>query len=319
MKLQTNTATPHHQLIQTNVSLHDKTFFRTGGPAAYFIEPTTFDELQYAIAFAHEHALPIFVLGSGANILISDEGCDGLVIKPNMTDITITNNLLTAGAGTTLDMLITASLDNQLGGLEVFSGIPGTVGGSTYINVHYFEHGLSDFIVSGQIMNMQTGEITSVDVEWFQFGYDQSKLFDKKHMLVSTTFKLKPLSENETAFARGRRHEIIRHRERRYPKTHTCGSFFRNFTPDEVTLEINGRKMIFIAYYLDKLGLKGELSVGDAIVSYQHANMIVNRGNATSHDIIALAQTMQQKVLDTYGIIPQPECQLIGFRDYPLL
>lgn len=319
MKLQINHPTPLPQSLRTNIPLHDKTFFRTGGPAAYFSEPTTVDELQYARTFAHDNSLPIFILGSGANILISDEGCDGLVIKPHMTNITITDDLVTAEAGTTLNALIITSLEHQLGGLEVFSGIPGTVGGSTYINVHYFEHGLSDFIVSGQVMNVKTGEITTVDAEWFQFGYDQSKLFDKQHILVSTTFKLAPLSQTDAAFALGRRHEIIRHRERRYPKTHTCGSFFRNFTPDEVTLEINGRKMIFIAYYLDKLGMKGELTAGDAIISYQHANMIINRGTATSHDIITLARTMQQKVFDAYGIIPQPECQLVGFSKYPLL
>ncbi len=77
--------------------------------------------------------------------------------------------------------------------------------------------------------------------------------------------------------------------------------------------------MIFVAYYLDKLGIKGELSIGDAVVSFQHANMIVNRGEATSDDIAALARTMQSLVKEQFGIVPQPECQLIGFRDYPLL
>jgi UDP-N-acetylmuramate dehydrogenase len=77
--------------------------------------------------------------------------------------------------------------------------------------------------------------------------------------------------------------------------------------------------MIFVAYYLDKLGIKGQLNMGGAIVSYQHANMIVNQGTATSSDIINLARTMQEMVHKGYGIIPQPECRLIGFKEYPLL
>jgi UDP-N-acetylmuramate dehydrogenase len=139
------------------------------------------------------------------------------------------------------------------------------------------------------------------------------------HLLFDATFKLKRTDALGIAYARGRRVEIIRHRAARYPTKNTCGSFFRNFLPEEVTLESNGKKMIYVAYYLDKIGAKGTLSVGDAIVSHQHANMIVNKGNATSADIITLARTMQQMVADQFTIVPQPECQLLGFIEYPLL
>src|SRR5690606_7761801 len=99
----------------------------------------------------------------------------------------------------------------------------------------------------------------------------------------------------------------------------TCGSFFRNFLPHEVTLEIHDKKIIFVAYYLDKIGIKGSLQKGGALVSRQHANMIVNTGNATSSDVIAIALEMQKLVYEQFGIIPQPECQLVGFKEYPLL
>ena len=120
-------------------------------------------------------------------------------------------------------------------------------------------------------------------------------------------------------YAKGRSEEMIRHRAKRYPTAYTCGSFFRNFHEHEVTLMSQGKKLIYVAYYLDKIGVKGQLLVGDAVVSYQHANMIVNRGKATTADIIALAQKMQTMVLDQFGILPQPECRLIGFKQYPLL
>ena len=305
-------------LIQTNIPLHDKNWFATGGPAKFFAQPANPHEFQEAIQFAQNHALPIFILGKGANILISDAGFDGLVIQPQLTQMLIDDHLVKAGAGTSMHDLIEFCLNNNLIGLEEFSGIPGTVGGSVYINLHYFQFLLEQFLVTATVIHAKNGALEQVAPEWFKFGYDQSRLQEEEYYLVDATFKLKKVSELETAFAKGRRVEIIRHRNSRYPTKNTCGSFFRNFHEHEVTLMSNGKKMIFVAYYLDKLGVKGQLQVGGAIVSYQHANMLVNQGNATSSDLINLARTMQEMVYKNYTIIPQPECRLIGFKEYPL-
>ena len=326
--MQKRTAYPetHHSssLIQTNVSLADKNWFKTGGSARFYCEPTTTEQFQEAITYATTHNLDIFMLGQGANILISDEGFDGLVIRPLLTTITTISvdddaALVKAGAGVTMPDLIDYCLNNNLIGLEEFSGIPGTVGGSVYINLHYCNFLLANFLVSAEIINKKTGALEIVDAQWFNFGYNDSQLHKKDYFLVSATFCLQPATAEETAFAQGRKTEIIRHRAHRYPQVRTCGSFFRNFLPDEVTLEVDKKKIIFVAYYLDKIGIKGTLRSGDAIVSPQHANMLVNLGNATSTDIITLARQMQQLVLDKFNIIPQPECQLIGFKEYPLL
>ena len=131
--------------------------------------------------------------------------------------------------------------------------------------------------------------------------------------------ELKKVDDLKCAYQKGRRDEIVRYRTRQYPTSHTCGCFFKNFHQDEVTLEIDNKKMIYVAYYLDKIGIKGNLTTGDATVSYKHANMLVNKGNATTSDIIALARTIQELVKQKYGIIPQPECLLVGFEKYPLL
>jgi len=311
-------------MIQQNIPLHDKNWFGTGGPARFFAEPTTAQEFQEALAFARAHTLPVFILGQGANILISDAGFPGLVIRPALREIRIVsetteNVILQAGAGVTIHDLILWCLDNNISGLEEFSGIPGTVGGSVYINLHYYDFLLDHFFVEGTIIEKNTGIISTVPSAWFNFGYDQSRLHDGTHFLLSATFSLKKISALETSYARGRREEIIRHRVKRYPAKNTCGSFFRNFHDNEVTLMSAGKKMIYTAYYLDKLGIKGELQVGDAIVSYQHANMLVNKGNATSADIVGLARQIQKQVKAQFGIVPQPECQLIGFGQYPLL
>ena len=312
--------------ILENISLADKNWFLTGGSARYFCEPITVSDFQEALKFAHTNNLAVFVLGQGANVLISDDGFDGLVIRPQVIkeDPVIacydeSTVLVTAKAGCTMHDLIEFCLANNISGLEEFSGIPGTVGGSVFINLHYFQFFLSDFLINAQVIEQKTGEVKTVDLDWFAFGYDQSRLMQRDYYLVSATFRLKKVTDLETAYAKGRRVEIIRHRNSRYPSVRTCGSFFRNFHDNEVTLMSNGKKMIYVAYYLDKIGIKGQLQVGDAVVSYQHANMIVNSGKATSTDIVELVRTMQQMVKDAYGITPQPECLLIGFKTYPLL
>ncbi len=314
-------------IILENISLADKNWFLTGGDARYFCEPTNVAEFQEALRFAADNRLEIFVLGQGANVLISDDGFDGLVIRPQTIYLiepkieqeTDQTALVTASAGCTINDLIEFCLAHNLSGLEEFSGIPGTVGGSVFINLHYFQFFLSHFLVSAQVIEHVTGEVKMVDLDWFHFGYDESRLMKRDYYLVSATFRVKRVSDIETAYAQGRRVEIIRHRNSRYPSVRTCGSFFRNFHDDEVTIISNGKKMIYVAYYLDKIGVKGQLAVGDAVVSYQHANMLVNSDKATSSDIIQLVRTMQQMVKDVYGITPQPECLLIGFKQYPLL
>ncbi|MCL5436586.1 MAG: UDP-N-acetylmuramate dehydrogenase [Candidatus Dependentiae bacterium] len=311
--------------IHEHVPLREKTWFRVGGPARWYCEPQNNAEFAGAAAWAQEQGVPIFVLGNGANLLVSDAGFAGLVIAPKNRTLEIRagddgeHASVTAGAGVTIDDLISYCLNNNLLGLEEFSGIPGTVGGSVFINLHYFSFRLSQFLVSGRVIDVKSGEIMPVENSWFNFGYDYSTLHEQKHLLLDATFRVKRATDLETAFARGRQTEIIRHRRQRYPYQNTCGSFFRNFHEDEVTIVSNGKKMIFIAYYLDKLGIKGVLAVGDALVSHQHANMIVNRGNATAQDIVELARKMQELVRDNFGIVPQAECQFVGFEKHPLL
>ncbi len=236
--------------IQENISLSDKNWFRSGGNARFFCGPKNVLEFQQALDFARNNNFEVFVLGEGANILISDDGFDGVVIKPQIKDMTILNKneseaLVQVGAGARFHDLITFCLDNNLSNLEEFSGIPGTVGGCVYINIHYYEFLLDQFLTEAQVIHCKTGEVMTVKADWFNFGYDQSKLLDKEYFLVSATFKLKVLNDIETAFAKGRHVEIIRHRERRYPTQGTCGSFFRNFHPTEIAN--TAKKLVFVA------------------------------------------------------------------------
>ncbi len=317
--------TPLPNNIEQNIPLQTKNYFQTGGSAAYFAQPQTKQAFASALSFANMHHLPVTILGHGANVLISDEGIDGLVICPALVYAyhspgdNAEQILVTAGAGLALHDLIFYCLENGLLGLEEFSGIPGTVGGSLYINAHYFEFLLEHFLINARVIEKNTGAIESVTTPWFNFGYNQSTLQEKKYFLLDATFAIRPGTPLEIAYAQGRRTEIIRHRAKRYPLHGTCGSFFRNFYDHEVSLESQGKKIIYAAYYLDKLGVKGTLSSGGAAISHQHANMIINKGTATSHDIISLARTVQTMAYETFGIKLQPECQLLGFVKYPLL
>jgi UDP-N-acetylmuramate dehydrogenase len=322
--------TPHKKqsssfahIIRENYPLKHLTWFQTGGNARYFSAPESPEELSYAINYARTQDFPIFMLGQGANILIHDEGYKGLVVKPHLKKIetvkkTESHAYVKAESGACFQELISWCLDHNIIGLEEFSGIPGTVGGSVFINIHYFEYLLSNFIDSAEVICKHTGNIHTVDQSWFNFGYNTSKLHEKEHYLASATFKLSTCDSLTSAYARGKRDQIIRHRNARYPQSRTCGSFFRNFFDHEVTLKTaQGKPLIYVAYYLDKIGVKGYLKVGDAIVSHKHANMIVNQGNATTDDIVKLTKQMQDLVYESFGIKPQPECQLIGFASSP--
>ncbi|MFC1894859.1 UDP-N-acetylmuramate dehydrogenase [Candidatus Dependentiae bacterium] len=305
--------------ILKNTSLKYKNWFETGGNSKFYCTPKTETDFCNSLEFANKNNLKTFVLGSGANILISDHGFNGLTIKPELNQIKINDTLVTAQAGVKIKNLINYSLNNNLIGLEDFSGIPGTIGGSTYINIHYLNYFLSDFLVQAKVINKRTCKTIIVDKSWFNFSYDESKLQNKDFFLISATFKLKKVDTIQASYAKGRRDEIIKHRLRKYPNSNTCGSFFRNFKEQEIPFTINNKKIIYVAYYLDKLGIKGEFKSGNAIISYKHANMITTLSGATSTDVINLAKKIQELVIKEFGILPKAECQLIGFDKNPLL
>ncbi len=144
-------------LLIPSVSLADKNWFKTGGAADYFAEPTTPEEFQVGLTTALAHDLPVTLVGEGANMLINDAGVSGLVIRPQLKALSRTEqdeqySLVTAGAGVSFGDLITWCLDNNLSGLEEFSGIPGSVGGAVFINIHYYEFLLGQFIIGAQVI-----------------------------------------------------------------------------------------------------------------------------------------------------------------------
>lgn len=318
-----NTIPTQRQLIQQNVSLREKNWFKTGGIAKFYAEPRSEDEFRQALRYAQSEGLSVFTFGDGANLLVSDEGFDGLAIRPQIDSIEFSEQtdgswVVNVGAGVLTDSLIQTCLNKGFFGLEDFSGIPGTIGGAVFINLHYFGSMISQSFIAGNVINRHTGTITRKTVDEFKFAYNESILLTGEEYLVSATFAIHKASAFEIHYHQGRRDEIIRHRRSRYPRDHTCGSFFRNFHTDELARGNGKATHPYIAFYLDKLGVKGTLRRGGAIVSRHHANMLVtDRDDATSTDIVELAREMQRLVFKEIGLLPKLECQLLGFAQHP--
>ncbi|MBR5900778.1 FAD-binding protein [bacterium] len=306
--------------MRNDIPLAPLNWFKTGGNAEFFSEPQTLEDALSDLAFAKKEGLEVNVLGEGANTLVADQGCSGLVLHPANKALSLDESpeglVLEAGCGANMQDAIDFALERNALGLEEFAGLPGTVGGAAFINAHFFEYFLADFLLSAKVISLD-GSVKEVGKDWFEYGYDVSRLHREKWLIWSVRFLLRRGSEFETAFAKGRAWEIIRQRSRRYPKERTCGSFFRNFLPEEIPpgSEI---KVPNVAYYLDKIGVKGALRFGKASVSRKHANMLETEEGASSADVVGLAREMQKLVYKDFNLVPVPECRFLGFASFPL-
>lgn len=311
--------------VERDVSLKKYNWFETGGSAKYLAQPQTIAAFLEVIRFAQSHALQVKILGKGANSLISDEGFNGVIIimpkeKPYYEYICQSYGLLTLSAGDSIENAIHFIFEEaSLFGLEEFSGIPSSIGGALFINLHYFEFLISQFLEKATVYSIKEQKVEEVSPQWFCFGYDNSKLKeDKNYILLNATFKLFRGTPLQIAYAKGRSKEIIRHRESRYPYQRTCGCFFKNFSAEQVSANHEGKKIIAAGYYLEQVGVKGNLKIGNSYVSSKHANMITHNGKGESQEIITIARIMQEKVFQQFSLVLEPECELIGFTQYPL-
>jgi len=272
--------------IQKNVLLASHTTFGIGGPADYFVKAHSKEDLVGSILYAREHTLPFFVLGSGANILISDKGFRGLVIKNEAKKVSIANTLLTAESGAEITDLIDKTAKRGLSGLEHYAGIPSTVGGALWQNLHFlspdrtYTEYIGSIIHRAEILT-EDGHVRSVDREYFNFTYDFSILHEKKDIVLEATFLL---TKEDPQELKKRIHQNILWREAKHPegaiKT-SAGSIFKK-------LEGYGAGRL-----IQQVGLKG-FAIGGAKISEKHANFIVNTGNATAEDVLAVIREVKK-------------------------
>jgi len=283
-----------HDLKQNEkLSLH--TTFGIGGEAEFFYVARRPEDLIKAIQVAEEARIPFFVLGGGSNVLVSDSGFGGLVIKNQCDKIFLSDKKITCQSGALLDDLVNSSCENSLSGMEFLAGIPGTMGGAVFGNAGAWGKGVGDLLTEAVILKSQ-GRIEKVPKNYFEFGYRDSKLKRTKDILLSATFGLK----------RGEREKIkkevqknLEERKGRLPqKEKSAGCFFRNVVDNG--LAVNGKK-ISAGFLLEQVGAKN-MRRGEAAVFKNHANILINLGKATSKDVRGLANSLKRKVKKEFDI-----------------
>jgi len=280
------------------------TTFKTGGPAKYFLKVRSADDASNAVRTAKKLNIPFYLIGGGSNLLISDYGIDGLVVKVDVRGLkTVNETDILCGAGEDLMALINFAADKSLTGLEFASGIWGTVGGAIFGNAGAYGGEIKDVTKEITLVDT-TGKIKKVDREYCEFTYRSSNLKLSKEIVIDTYFELK---KGDKKKIREKIDEILYIRSTKHPvEGNSAGSFFKNI-PDQT--QPYGK--LPAGKLLDEVGCKG-LSVGGAKVYEKHANIIVNAGQATSTDIRNLADIMKQRVLDKFAILLEEEVIQLG-------
>lgn len=309
--------------IKENVSLKNYTTFRIGGPAKFFVEAKNDEELIEALKYAKNNNLDFFILGGGSNLLVSDNGFDGLVIKIKLDNIEIKKDKkeIIIGAGVQLAKAVNEAAKNGLAGLEWAAGIPGTVGGAIRGNAGSMYGGEMKDIVAGvsvlDVKKVETKEMDCVDCT-FSYRYSFFKL-NPDIVILSARLKM---TSSDPMKLKERIKEIITERAGKHPHgMGSAGSFFLNPVVKKAELisefELESGKAsrggkVPSGWIIERAGLKGK-KIGGAMVSEKHANFIVNTGGATAQDVIMLASFVKQQVRDKFGIELQEEVQYVGF------
>ncbi len=290
--------------IEFDKPLAPLTSYGTGGPARYYLEVESSEKLAEAVATAAELKIPYYVIGGGSNLLVSDAGYDGLIVKVAVKGMTLKNEtIIECGAGEDLMSLVDFATLNSLTGLEFAAGIWGTVGGAIYGNAGAYGGEIKDVIRSLTLIET-SGNVKSVKPDYCQFGYRDSQLKRTREIVVDATFQLK---QGDKVTIKNKVDEILASRKSNHPtRGKSAGCFFKNI-PDPT--QKFGK--LAAGQLLDEAGAKG-LTVGGAAVYEKHANMIVNTDNATSKDIRQLADIMKKKVIDKFGVTLEEEVIQLG-------
>lgn len=283
--------------ILCNEPLSRHTSFRIGGPAAAMVFPASEDELSVCCKILQTYALKPLILGGGTNILAPDAGLDRVVIslKSFYQDIRILpGNKIEAYAGTSLARAAVAAKDAGLSGLEFAHGIPGTVGGGIYMNAGAYGGEMKDVTISVTVMDCD-GTIREVVCNEDTFGYRTSIFEGKDTIILKAVFQLRAGDKDEIQTVMG---DLMERRRTSQPlEMPSAGSTFKR--------PVGG----YAAALIDQAGLKG-FRIGDAAVSEKHAGFVVNLGNASACDVLALVQEIRRIVLENSGIELCPEIRI---------
>lgn len=284
--------------VLTNEPMSKHTSFRTGGNADYFINIEDETVLKDIIYLLREEAVPYYILGNGSNVLVSDEGYDGVILHlaGSFTRTEIKENRLYAGAAVPLSVAASQAAEAELTGMEFAHGIPGTVGGALVMNAGAYGGEMSQIVEAVRLLD-QDGQILEWKTEAMEFGYRTSILKKEPLIALSTVFLLQPGIKREIT---DKMNELMAARKEKQPLEYpSAGSTFKR--PE-------GH---FAGKLIQDAGLRG-YSIGGARVSEKHCGFIINDGNATSEDIYRLILNVQKKVMENSGVMLEPEVLFLG-------
>lgn len=307
-------------LIYQNIPLKPYTSFKVGGPAKYFCVVKNIKELEEVINFIEKNKINFFILGGGTNILIRDEGFDGIVIKPEFNYSNFfEDGRVIAGAGVLMPYLVYESCNLGYKGLEWAGGLPGTLAGAVRGNAGCFGSEIKDFVKSVKAVNLKNREMRIFEKEEMNFDYRDS--FFKKNpewLIIEVELQLYPCYPKDELLKI--MNEKIEYRKKNHPLEYSnAGSVFKNLNVNQVPEivyclakeknKIKGDK-IPTAFLIEELGLKGK-KIGGAKISEKHSNFIINLGYAKSKDILELINFVKAEVYEKFKIILEEEIQIV--------
>jgi len=276
------------------------TSWKIGGIADFFCIPRDETRLKNVLFFAMQHELPVYIIGNGSNIWVPDEGIRGLVVKISRTidKIEYSGKMIKVGAGMLLPSLVRRTVKEELTGLEFAAHIPGTLGGAISSNAGFKAKSMADIVRKIIICDFE-GNTREINTNQSTFYYRGINLGVNNYIIISACLDLARNSKDEII---SRIKKYYSHRKSSQPvDCLTAGCIFKN-SQDKTA-----------GFLIDRSGAKG-LSIGDAQVSEKHANFIVNRGKATSKDILLLIEEVQKRVEKIFGVTLEKEVNIIGLN-----
>lgn len=281
--------------IQEPMRLH--TSFRIGGPADLFLIPNSVNQITQLLPLIRKYHLPLHIIGRGSNLLVRDEGVRGVVLAltGKLSGIYRRDDTLICEAGASLESVCRFALDQGLSGLEFAHGIPGSVGGAVYMNAGAYGGEIKDVLLSTAHLD-ENGELGCLEGEALDLSYRHSAYSNKKVCIISAVIQLKPGNPDDI---RSRMEDVMNRRKEKQPlDMPSAGSTFKRPAGN------------YAAALIDQCGLKG-ISIGGAAVSEKHAGFLINKGNASCADMMALIRLVQTTVLKKTGYRLECEVQML--------
>jgi UDP-N-acetylmuramate dehydrogenase len=287
------------------------TTLQIGGPADWVFEATHAEDVPRALAACAEAALPVFVLGGGSNLLVSDAGFRGLVLHVACDAVRFDADSTLAAVESGRDFLefIEMCRDRERAALEFAAGVPGGIGGAIHGNAGCYGHSIGEFVVDGVLAPKDGSAPFTVDNAWFEFEYRESRLKrEQTHVLVESRLRLAPGARADIQAVMDDKLGERRVKHPQWRTEPTAGSYFKNLPPPTP-----GAHRVPAGKVLDEAHCRG-LRVGDALVFAKHANIIVNAGHATAQEVLTLGEIMKRRAHAISGVWLEEEVLFVGPR-----